>query len=168
MKKIMIIVIAVFLFIGSFITVTVLGQSRVSRYLRDSDDHRRDVVVNATRVYAEHTDSEAPRTSLALGNVLSFVDAVTRSSLLYEMFPPGNQKGIVVTFADGAEYTVIDGGRKSDGRDVAYIIYRYKNEKYCYSLTGFETYKRVSDCVSPEGFGYPNWVVGEDGEIIKD
>lgn len=166
MKKLIIAVIAVFLMIGSFITMTVLGQSRVSLYLRDSDDHLRDVVVNGTRVYAVHTDVEAPRTSLDSANVSSFLQAVTRTGLLFKPFAPGNQEGIVVTFPDGAEYTVIDGGKNSDGKDVAYIIYCYSDYKYCYSLTGYETYSRVSKCVSPEGFGYPNWIVGENGEII--
>ena len=166
MKKFVIAFIAFFLAIGAFISLTVYGQSRVSLYFRDSDDHLRDVVVNGTKVYAVHTDSEAPRTSLDPANVSYFMDAVTRGGLLYKMFSPRDKKGIVVTFADGAEYTVVDGGKNSDGRDVAYIIYKYKNYSYCYSLTGYETYKRVSDCVSPEGFGYPNWVVDEDGNVI--
>ena len=168
MKKLtvafMVVFIAIFLAIGTFITVMVLGKSRVSLYLRDSDDHLRDVVVNSTVVYAEHTDAEAPKTSLHSANVVYFMEAVTRSGLLHKLIPPLNQQGIVVTFADGAEYTVIDGGKGSDGKDVAYIIYRYENKKYCYSLSGYETYKRVSQCVRPEGFGYPNWLVGEDGK----
>ena len=167
MKKIIIAVIAVFLFIGSFITIMGWGQSRVSLYLRDSNDHMRDVVVNGTRVYAEHTDVDAPRTSLHQANVSYFLDAVNRSGLLFIMFPPSDRKGIVVTFADGAEYTVVDGGKDSDGKDVAYIFYKFKNEDYCYRLIGFDTYKRVSNCVRPEGFGYSNWIVGENGEIIE-
>lgn len=164
MKKIIIAVLAVFISIGVFISMMVLGQSRVSLYLRDSDDHLRDVVVNSTVVYAEHTDKEAPKTSLHPANVMYFMEAVTRSGLLHKLIPPFDQKGIVVTFADGAEYTVIDGGKGSDGKDVAYVIYRYNGKKYCYSLSGYETYNRVSDCVRPEGFGYPNWLVGEDGK----
>ena len=168
MKKFVIAFIAFFLAIGVFISLTVYGQSRVSLFFRDSDDHLRDVVVNGTKVYAVHTDSEAPRTSLYTPNVSYFMEAVTRGGLLYKMISPGDKKGIVVTFADGAEYTVVDGGKNSDGRDVAYIIYTYKNYSYCYSLTGYETYKRVSDCVRPEGFGYPNWVVDEDGNVIDE
>lgn len=170
MKKSMVafmaVFIAFFLAIGTFITAMVIGQSRVSLFLRDSDDHLRDVVVNGTRVYARHTDEDAPRTSLHQANVSYFMDAVNRSGLLFIIFPPSDRNGIVVTFADGAEYTVVDGGKNSDGKDVAYIFYKYKDEDYCYRLIGFDTYKRVSDCVSPEGFGYPNWIVGENGEII--
>ena len=164
----MVVFIAVFLAIGGFITAMVIGQSRVSLFLRDSDDHLRDVVVNGTKVYAEHTDEDEPRTSLHTANVSYFLDAVSRSGLFFELFAPSDRKGIVVTFADGAEYTVVDGGKNGDGKDVAYVFYRYQNKSYCYRLIGYETYKRVAECVSPEGFGYPNWVVDEDGNVIDE
>ncbi len=161
MKKFIIAVIAVFLLTGGTITVMLVGASRVSLYYRDSNDHLRDVIVNGSKVCASHTDSDAPDTILDPSNTASFMDAVTRSGLLHKVLPPGNKKGIVVTFADGAVYTVVDGGTDSSGKDVAYIIYEYQNQKYYYTLTGYRTYNRVSECVSPEGFGYKNQLAGD-------
>ncbi len=167
MKKIIAVVIAVFVLIGVSISVMLIGASRVSLFYRDSDDHMREVLVNGSRVYAHRTDIDAPATSLHVSNTSAFMQAVSRSGLTSRMLPPSGDKGVVVTFPDGAEYTVVDGGTDSSGEDTAYIIYKYKGRTYYYSLSGYLTFDRVTRCISPEGFGVENWIV-EDASSGED
>lgn len=171
MKKVMIVVIGVFIIIGSALSVMLIGASRVSRYYRDSDDHMRDVIVNYSNVYAGYDVSylerigssadggEALTVSLAPDNTRSLLTAVTREAVLYRLLPPPEGDSVTVTFDDGAVYTVIDGGTDKTGHDVAYIIYEYSGRRYYLSLTGYETFDRVLRCASPEGFGTKNWIV---------
>ena len=156
MKKFIIAVIAVFVLIGSSVTSMLVGASRVSRYYRESDDHLRNVVVNEAEVIAAPAGENAQEIRLSPYNTSAFLTAVTRSGLLHRYWIPRGKERVVVTFADGAVYTVADGGEDKDGHDIAYIIYQYNRHTYCFSLTGYETFQRVSQCVAPEGFGAPN------------
>ena len=162
MKKFIIAVIAVFVIIGTSITSMLVGASHVSRYYRESDDHMRDVITNEAEVVAMPADENASEVRLAPYNTSAFLTAVSRSGLLHHYFPPHGGERIVVTFADGAVYTVVDGGKDKSGHDVAYIIYQFDHHTYYFSLTGYETFQRVSQCGSPWGFGTPNEESGPD------
>ena len=171
MKKFMIAAIAVFAILAVAVGSMLISASRVSRFLRETDDHRRDVLTNYTAVYAYHSD-DSPDVSLSPGNTVSFLTAVTRSGLLSNYFPSRAEGDTVtVAFADGAEYKVVDGGLDRNGKDIVYIVYSYGGHTYYYELSGYNTFNRVCKVTSPDGFGYPNWLLddgaaddgGEDG-----
>lgn len=162
-KKFMVGALVFFCVIAIWMAAALIGASRISRYLRESDDHLRSVVAEGAAVSAVAADGQAVR--LTPYNASEFLTAVGRSTLSYRYFLLNRQGGVRVSFSDGGEYTVIDGGTDRDGQDVAYIIYHFQHHTYYFSLTGFNTYDRVCRCVSPEGFGEPNYKEGaEDAE----
>ena len=169
MKKVMIAAIAFFAILGIAIGSMLISVSRVRRYERETDDHRRDVLVNYTPVYAYHTDG-SPDVSMSPGNTVSFLTAVTRTGLLYNYLPPkADGESVTVTFADGAEYKVIDGGLDKNDKDIVYIIYKYDGRTYYFELSGYQTFDRVGKVTSPDGFGYPNWLLdGEQEDAEKE
>ena len=169
MKKFMIAAIAFFAVLGIAIGSMLISASRVRRYERETDDHRRDVLTNYTKVYAVHSDDEKPDVSLSPGNTVSFLTAVTRTGLLHKYFlPKSDGETVTVTFADGAEYTVIDGGLNKNGKDVVYIIYKFDGHTYYFELSEYQTFDRVLKVTSPEGFGYDNWLLEEDAQSADD
>ena len=99
-------------------------------------------------------------------NLDALCTAITRKGVEKVRAPkvPEAEACVVVTFADGAEFTIFEGEAASNGDDVAYILYTYEGKKTCIRLLGYKTVERVTACASLEGYYVENTAAdGADG-----
>lgn len=105
-------------------------------------------------------DGDGVRTRLTYSNVRAFLNAVTRTETQLSLFRFGLEElpGIRVEFCDGGIIEVFDAGIK-DGRDLVYIRHTFRGRTTTFSLSGYRTFERVCQCISPGGYNEPNTVL---------
>ncbi len=155
MKKIAVPVIAFLL----LLTVAIgYGIGRATNYMthqRWCSDHLISVAQENSITVAETDDGE--RTSLTYSNVRAFLNAVSRTETSYTVFAFGldEMPAVTVTFSDGAVIEVFDAGEK-DNEDVVYIRHSWRNKSKIYRLTGYNTFDRVAQTISLDGYNEKN------------
>jgi hypothetical protein len=134
MKKWYLILSVLFLAIVIGIVLPIWRGYKVKAYLDEVTIHS--AVHDVYNDTVGETADGAVRMSQA--NLYYFEKAVTRSGLVYRSFRPttAEMPYVTVTYHDGAEFRIVDGGTTNGDKDLAYIIYSYDGRCTCFALTG--------------------------------
>ncbi|NLO37567.1 MAG: hypothetical protein GX112_14635 [Clostridiaceae bacterium] len=107
-------------------------------------------------VVAEYNGQKTLVVGRNINRVASTLSPSTRKRLFRKPdFDPG--QAVVITFPDGARFTVSPAGNSGD---TAYIVYEHRNQTRYFSITGLKTFEWITRAVSPEGVYNENEVVG--------
>lgn len=155
MKKVVIPVVALLLAGILFISLPIYKRYRVSGFIREFNNIHMLSWSQLTPYYVR-AESDQGVYALTDGNLSYCSAALTREAqMVYRFFRPDLSAlpCVTLTFPDGCELVVANGGQRDDGRDISYIVCSYQGKTSTYSITGFGVYDRVYACSSPEGFG---------------
>lgn len=160
MKKIVIPVVIFLLLLAAAIGYGIARSTNYMTHQRWCSDHLISVAQDNCVTIAE--DSVGVRTSLTYSNVRAFLNAVSRTETTYTIFASDldEMPTVTVTFADGAVIEVFDAGEE-DGDDMVYIRHNWRDTSKVFSLTGYNTFDRVSQTVSLTGYNEKNSLAAE-------
>lgn len=156
MKKILIPVIIFMAALIGFITFGISRSFAKVQYEKDVMGH----VMSVGKEGDLEAQYNGTKTNVVGQNVRRINSVLTVSEMerVYKKPPLDEDRGVFLSFPDGAEFILIEDPEVEDG---AYIRYSYKKKVRWYRVEGYETMMWVTRAISPEGIYTENEMIFE-------
>ncbi|MDD4139499.1 MAG: hypothetical protein PHX81_04720 [Eubacteriales bacterium] len=152
MKKI-IIIIAVVMAVGlTAIIVPIALRYDSVQYEKNMLAH---IMSSDDGLVAEYDGQKTLVVGRNINRVASTLSPATRKRLFRKPDFDPNQT-VVITFPDGARFTVSPAGESGD---TAYIVYSHRSQTRYFSVTGLKTFDWITRAISPEGVYNENEII---------